>query len=78
MDANVTVTSEPQEPPAPAPEGSFRLVTIPVAAQLLGVSRSKLYELLGEGALPTVRIGRSRRISIADLETFVHGRRDLG
>ena len=78
MDANVTVTAEPQESPAPAAEDSFRLVTIPVAAQLLGVSRSKLYELLGEGALPTVRIGRSRRISIADLEAFVHGRRDLG
>ena len=64
---------------APAPEAgttsasgsNVRLVTIPAATQLLGVSRSKLYELLGEGALPTVRIGRSRRIAIADLEAFV-------
>ena len=54
------------------------MVTIPAAAHLLGVSRSKLYELLGEGELPTVRIGRSRRIAIADLEAFVHGRRDPG
>ena len=54
------------------------LVTIPAAAQLLGVSRSKLYELLGEGALPTVRIGRSRRIAVADLEAFVGRCRDLG
>ena len=52
-------------------EGQVRLVTIPAAAQLLGVSRSKLYELLAEGALPTVRIGRSRRIAMVDLEAFV-------
>lgn len=71
---------------APAPDAGttsasgshVRLVTIPVAAQLLGVSRSKLYELLGEGALPTVRIGRSRRIAIADLEAFVGRCRDVG
>ena len=71
---------------APSPEAGtmsvsashVRLVTIPVAAKLLGVSRSKLYELLGEGALPTVRIGRSRRIAIADLEAFVGRCRDLG
>ena len=72
--------------PAPSPEvetmsvsgGHVRLVTIPAAAKLLGVSRSKLYELLGEGALPTVRIGRSRRIAITDLEAFVGRCRDLG
>jgi excisionase family DNA binding protein len=71
---------------APAPDagtmtvsGSYvRLVTIPAAAALLGLSRSKLYELLGEGALPTVRIGRSRRIAIADLEAFVGRCRDVG
>ena len=71
---------------APAPEAgttsasgsTVRLVTIAAATQLLGVSRSKLYELLGEGALPTVRIGRSRRIAIADLEAFVGRCRDLG
>lgn len=56
----------------------IRLLTIPAAAGLLGVSRSKLYELLAEGALPTVRIGRSRRIAIADLEVFVRRSRDLG
>jgi excisionase family DNA binding protein len=47
------------------------LVTLPAAARLLGVSRSKLYELVAAGELPTVRIGRSRRIAVADLEEFV-------
>ena len=34
------------------------------AAEFLGVSRSLIYRLITEGVLPTVRIGRSRRIPI--------------
>ncbi|TVP62694.1 MAG: DNA-binding protein [Nitriliruptor sp.] len=52
-----------------------RLVTITTAAGWLGLSRSKLYELLAAGELPTVRIGRSRRIAVTDLEAFVDRRR---
>lgn len=52
-----------------------RLVTITTAADWLGLSRSKLYELLAAGELPTVRIGRSRRIAVTDLEAFVDRRR---
>ena len=77
MDVRMTAAS-PEAGTMAADSRRVRLVTIPVAAKLLGVSRSKLYELLGEGALPTVRIGRSRRIAIADLEAFVGRCRDLG
>jgi len=52
-----------------------RLVTITTAADWLGLSRSKLYELLAAGELPTVRIGRSRRIAVTDLEAFIDRRR---
>ena len=52
-----------------------RLVTIATAADWLGLSRSKLYELLAAGELPTVRIGRSRRIAVTDLEAFIDRRR---
>jgi excisionase family DNA binding protein len=48
-----------------------QLLTIVDAARLLGISRSKLYELLADGELPSVRIGRTRRISTSDLEEFV-------
>jgi excisionase family DNA binding protein len=34
------------------------------AARFLGISRSLVYRLINSGALPTVRIGRSRRIPI--------------
>ena len=54
---------------------AVRLVTITTAADWLGLSRSKLYELLAVGELPTVRIGRSRRIAVTDLEAFIDRRR---
>ena len=60
------------------PHRQVWLVTLPAAARLLGVSRSKLYELVAAGELPTVRIGRSRRIAVADLEQFVRRCRTMG
>lgn len=53
------------------------LITIPVAAARLGLSRSKLYELIADGELPTVRIGRARRIAVDDLRLFIAQRRVL-
>jgi excisionase family DNA binding protein len=47
------------------------LVRVEEAARLLGLGRSKTYELLASGELPAVRIGRARRISIASLEGWV-------
>jgi excisionase family DNA binding protein len=40
-------------------------------AQLLGISRSSLYELLRRGEIASVRIGRSRRVPRAALSAFV-------
>ena len=47
------------------------LLTITEACQVLAISRSKLYGLLNAGHLPSVHIGRSRRIRMTDLEDFV-------
>jgi excisionase family DNA binding protein len=47
------------------------LLTITEACQVLAISRSKFYGLLNSGHLPSVHIGRSRRIRITDLEEFV-------
>ena len=49
------------------------LLTVIDAAKLLAVSRTKLYELLNSRAIDSVYIGRSRRIRLVDLETFVNG-----
>jgi excisionase family DNA binding protein len=38
------------------------------AAKFLGISRTKIYELMDEGVLPYVLIGRSRRLPIRAVE----------
>lgn len=48
------------------------LLTPEEAAQALGIGRTKLYRLLAEGFLPSIRIGGSRRISTEALDRFVH------
>ena len=48
------------------------LLTIPQAAQRLGLSRAKLYSLIAQnGGPPVVRFGRSVRISVASLEAWL-------
>jgi excisionase family DNA binding protein len=51
------------------------LVTAQEAADILGVGRTKLYELINRGALRPVHIGRSLRLPVAELERFVEGLR---
>ncbi len=41
------------------------------AAAVLGIGRSKVFELLQEGDLTSVQIGRSRRITRDALEGYV-------
>jgi len=50
-----------------------QLITVPQAAKLLGISRSKTYTLLKDGQLGSVHIGRSRRISREQFFDFVKG-----
>jgi excisionase family DNA binding protein len=52
--------------------GAVRLLLSPVeAAKALSVSRSKLYRLLKQGRLESVRLDGNRRISMSSLESFV-------
>ncbi len=41
------------------------------AAEVLGLGRSKTYELLASGALPSVRIGRSLRVPVEALRAWI-------
>jgi excisionase family DNA binding protein len=41
------------------------------AAALLGVSRSKLYELLNE-EIPALKVGRRTLVRVADIERFLN------
>jgi excisionase family DNA binding protein len=47
------------------------LLTPEDAADLLSIGRSKLYELIGDGRLASVRIDASRRVPMSALVEFV-------
>lgn len=47
------------------------LLTPEETAEVMGIGRSKVYELLREGALESVRIGGSRRVPTAAVEEYV-------
>jgi excisionase family DNA binding protein len=42
-------------------------------AALLGVSQARAYELMREGIVPTVRLGRQVRVSSNALDDFISG-----
>jgi len=51
--------------------GAKLLLTPEQAADVLSIGRTKLFELLANGTLPSVRIGNCRRVPAAALESFV-------
>ncbi|GAA5059142.1 hypothetical protein GCM10023208_26120 [Erythrobacter westpacificensis] len=45
------------------------------AARMIGVGRTKLYELISSGELETVKIGKATRITTASLHNLVERHR---
>ncbi len=41
------------------------------AAEMLGIGRSRTYEMLAQGELPSIRIGRSVRIPVDALQLWI-------
>jgi excisionase family DNA binding protein len=48
---------------------------VPEVAEVLRIARSRAYELVAEGEIPSVRIGRSVRISRKELERWLEEQR---
>jgi len=46
-------------------------VRIPEAMRMLGLGRSKLYELIGDGKIATIKVGRSRLVVMRSIHDFV-------
>jgi excisionase family DNA binding protein len=44
-------------------EQQYEYLKVPEVAEVLRITRSRAYELLGEGEIPLVRIGRGVRVS---------------
>lgn len=61
----------------PTEDTMDKLLLTPVeAASALGIGRSKLYELLQSGQLPSVRIGACRRVPADALTAFLDSLRE--
>jgi len=54
------------------------LLRIPEVAETLGIGRTKIYELIATGELPTIRVGRAIRISVSTLQKWVEEREQQG
>lgn len=60
--------------PAPAPQPSAQpklMLTVEEAGQLIGVSRTVMYDLIGDGAIQSVKIGALRRVPRTALDAYV-------
>ena len=67
--------SEPAPAPTPTAPPDALLLSVPDAAARLGISRSKLYELISDGQLETMHIGRRALVRAESIERFIAARR---
>jgi len=52
-----------------------QLMTIPQVIEALQLGRTRVWELVASGELPSVRIGRSVRVDAEDLERWIADRK---
>ena len=50
------------------------LLSIPEVAKMLGLGRTKVYQLIATEGLPVVRFGRAVRVSSASLQRWIEQR----
>ena len=65
----MATTARKEEPHGGA--GRRLLVSPEEAASMLSVARSTVYVLIASGELPSVKIGKSRRLRVEDIEEYV-------
>lgn len=56
-------------------EEQHEYLKVPEVARVLRIARSRAYELVGQGEIPSVRIGRSIRVSRRELERWLEEQR---
>lgn len=61
----------PETPAEPKTPETALLLTAEEAAKALGCGRTTIYQLLFNGELPSVHVGRLRRIAYSDLVSYI-------
>jgi excisionase family DNA binding protein len=56
-------------------EQQHEWLKVPEVAEELRIARSRAYELVADGKIPAVRIGRSVRVSRKELDRWLEDRR---
>lgn len=59
-----------------APAHSPICVRVNDAAHIIGVGRTKLYELIAAGEIETIKLGKSTRVTTASLHALIMRRRE--
>ncbi|QIN77498.1 helix-turn-helix domain-containing protein [Rubrobacter marinus] len=54
-------------------DAEHEYLKVPEVAKVLRIARSRAYELVAEGEIPAVKIGRSVRVSRKDLDRWLEG-----
>lgn len=75
---NPTIAARPSEEPSQSPESHMIApisVRIAMAVRMTGIGRSKLYELIQEGAIDVVKIGSATLIPVASLHRLLERNR---
>lgn len=62
MEVKMAKTKKEVEAIVVSPEG---------AAEMLGLSRGTIYTLMSSGQLPSLKIGRARRIAVSDIHEYI-------
>jgi excisionase family DNA binding protein len=61
------------------PDMGYRLLRAQEVAQILQISKSFVYAMIERGEIPSVHLGRSRRVRFEDLQRFIEANvRDSG
>jgi excisionase family DNA binding protein len=53
---------------------AIRLVSIQTAAVILNCGRSTIYKLMDAGALPSIKVGRSRKLTMEGIDSYIANR----
>ncbi len=61
-----TPAAVPAQPTAPP-----QLLSIPEVARSLSIGRTKVYSLIKDEGLPSVKVGSMMRVSVVDLQQWV-------
>ena len=67
----INVTTEDLSKPKDDENGRHGLLNAAEAAEILKIGKSKMYQMMQRGEIPPVRLGRSVRVKVEDLEKFI-------